>query len=99
MTECVRIVDRLRASAPTLSVGLLTADLLSLGAEVRLIEQAGAPMVHFDVMDGCFCPMLTLGPPLIKAVGAVVHQNLKPAEGLDMYQTLKAETSRGRRNG
>ncbi len=25
-------------------------------------------MIHFDVMDGCFCPMMTVGPPFIKAV-------------------------------
>ena len=39
-----------------------------MGSEVSLIEQAGVKVVHFDVMDGCFCPMMTLGPPLIKAV-------------------------------
>ena len=61
-------LETLRESAPTISVGILTADLLRLGSEVSLIEQAGVKVVHFDVMDGCFCPMMTLGPPLIKAV-------------------------------
>ena len=54
----------LRAAAPVLSVGVLTADLLSLGSELRAIEQAGVEVVHFDVMDGGFVPMLTLGPPM-----------------------------------
>jgi ribulose-phosphate 3-epimerase len=58
----------LGGAAPTLSVGILTANLLDLGAEVRLLEDAGARVVHFDVMDGCFCPMLTIGPPFIKTV-------------------------------
>ena len=58
----------LKAASPTLSVGVLTADLLALGSEVRLLEQAGVGVVHFDVMDGCFCPMMTLGPPVIRAV-------------------------------
>ena len=58
----------LKGAAPTLSVGVLTADLLNLGAEVRLLEGTGARVVHFDVMDGCFCPMMTVGPPFIKAV-------------------------------
>ena len=58
----------LNGAAPTLSVGVLTANLLDLGAEVRVLEDAGARVVHFDVMDGCFCPMLTVGPPFIKAV-------------------------------
>lgn len=53
---------------PTVSVGMLTADLLALGSEIKILEQSGVKLVHFDVMDGIFCPMLTLGPPLIKAV-------------------------------
>jgi ribulose-phosphate 3-epimerase len=68
MPESAPVVDRLRAVAPNLSVGLLTADLLSLGGEVRLLEAAGVPLVHFDVMDGCFCPLMTMGPPFIRAV-------------------------------
>jgi ribulose-phosphate 3-epimerase len=58
----------LRSDSPTLSVGILTANLADLGAEVRLLERAGVRLVHFDVMDGRFCPMMTLGPPVIKAV-------------------------------
>jgi ribulose-phosphate 3-epimerase len=33
-----------------------------------VLERTGIRLVHFDVMDGCFCPMMTLGPPVIKAV-------------------------------
>ncbi len=58
----------LRELAPVLSVGILTADLLSLGSELRLLEEEGAKIVHFDVMDGVYCPRMTAGPPLIKAV-------------------------------
>ena len=58
----------LRDSSPTLSVGMLTANLLALGAEISLLERTGAKLVHVDVMDGCFCPMMTVGPPLIKAI-------------------------------
>jgi len=58
----------LRELTPTISVGILTADLLSLGSEVALLEQTDVKLIHFDVMDGCFCPMLTVGPPFIKAV-------------------------------
>ncbi len=60
--------ETLQAAAPTLSVGVLTADLLALGSAIRLLEAGGATAVHFDVMDGCFCPALTVGPPVIKAV-------------------------------
>jgi len=58
----------LAASTPTLSVGVLTADLLSLGSELALLENAGVAVAHVDVMDGCFCPMMTVGPPFVKAL-------------------------------
>lgn len=58
----------LRALAPTVSVGMLTADLADLGREITLLEGTGVGVVHFDVMDGCFCPMTTIGPPIVKAV-------------------------------
>jgi ribulose-phosphate 3-epimerase len=53
---------------PTLSVGMMTANLMALGSELALLERAGARLVHIDVMDGCFCPSMTMGPPLIKAM-------------------------------
>jgi ribulose-phosphate 3-epimerase len=60
--------DLLRESSPVVSVGILTADLLSLGSELALLERNGIKAVHVDVMDGCFCPMMTVGPPFIKAL-------------------------------
>ena len=47
---------------------MLTANLLSLGSEISLLEQTGVKLAHVDVMDGCFCPMMTVGPPFIKAI-------------------------------
>ena len=58
----------LRESAPNVSIGILTADLLSLGSELQLLERVGAKLAHIDVMDGVFCPMMTVGPPFIKAL-------------------------------
>lgn len=60
--------ERIRAAAPTLTVGMATADLSRLGEEMRLLESTGVPLVHFDVMDGRFTPTMTFGPPLVAAV-------------------------------
>lgn len=59
---------QIRSASPTISVGMLTADLMALGAELALLERTGVGLVHVDVMDGCFCPAMTVGPPLIKAM-------------------------------
>lgn len=58
----------LRELAPTVSVGMLTADLANLGRDIAVLEGTGVGVVHFDVMDGCFCPATTIGPPVVKAV-------------------------------
>ena len=47
---------------------MVTANLLSLGSEISLLERTGVKLAHVDVMDGCFCPMMTVGPPFIKAI-------------------------------
>ena len=60
-------VARLLGGAPQLSVGILTADLGRLADELAHLEQAGMPLVHTDVMDGVFCPMLTVGAPFVAA--------------------------------
>jgi ribulose-phosphate 3-epimerase len=57
------------AGGPRLSAGILTADLTRLGAELDVIR-GRAHWAHVDVMDGSFCPQLTVGPPVLAAVAA-----------------------------
>lgn len=57
----------LRRAAPSLSVGLLAADAMAYGVAINELEAAGNALLHFDVMDGVFCPGFTAGPPLVAA--------------------------------
>jgi ribulose-phosphate 3-epimerase len=45
---------------------ILSADFANLASEIRQVTDAGARIVHVDVMDGHFVPNLTIGPPVVK---------------------------------
>src|SRR5690348_8738361 len=52
-----------------ISAGILTADLARLASEVSILDSAGT-WAHVDVMDGRFCPALTVGAPIVQALAA-----------------------------
>ncbi len=62
------VLDRLHEAVPLVAPSLLACDFARLGEEIRRVEEAGAKVLHLDIMDGHFVPNISFGPKLVRAV-------------------------------
>jgi ribulose-phosphate 3-epimerase len=72
---------------PWIAPSILSADFARLGEEVHAVLEAGADVVHFDVMDNHYVPNLTIGPLICEALRKAgitapidVHLMVKPVD-------------------
>ena len=71
---------------------ILAANFAVLGAEVHAVEEAGAAVIHVDVMDGHFVPNISIGVPIVQSLSKATRLPLdvhlmieRPGEFVDAF--------------
>jgi ribulose-phosphate 3-epimerase len=67
------LLAHLNDSRPLIAPSLLAADFANLQSEIGRLEEAGAQILHLDIMDGHFVPNLSFGIPVVEAVRRVTE--------------------------
>jgi ribulose-phosphate 3-epimerase len=60
-------------ASPRVAPSILSADFARLGSQLDEAMEAGAKVIHFDVMDGHFVPPITIGPLVAASIAEQVH--------------------------
>ena len=92
------VISELRAAVPLVGPSMLACDFAHVADEVRRMEDAGARVLHLDVMDGHFVPNLSFGIPVVEAIRRVTRLPLdvhlmisEPARYVEAFRRAGAD--------
>jgi len=92
------LLAELYAAKPLIGPSLLACDFAHLEREVAAVKEAGAHLLHLDIMDGHFVPNLSFGLPIVEAVRRVtdlpldVHLMItEPARYVEQFREAGAD--------
>ena len=92
------VITELRTAVPLVGPSMLACDFAHVADEVRRMEDAGARVLHLDVMDGHFVPNLSFGIPVVEAIRRVTRLPLdvhlmisEPARYVEAFRRAGAD--------